>query len=222
MRQGQHTQHNKNRQRGRGRRPGGNPGNRVYESNGPDVKVRGTAQHVSEKYLQLARDAQSAGNIITAENYFQHAEHYLRIIAATQPPQQQQPQLNQNDRQVPETANGSNEAESDAPRSEATVEPAPGSGPQPGLEASVIQNDQPEDRVEADSPVQEPPGWDGPQPEFLRKAAPDGNGSEKPKRARKPRKQAKNGKSPEAADVSEPVEEVAAAAPPEDAETAAG
>ena len=85
MRQGQHPKKN----RGRNRRPS-NPTNRVFESNGPDVKIRGNASHVSEKYLTLARDAQSSGDPIAAENYLQHAEHYLRIIAATQA--QQQPQ----------------------------------------------------------------------------------------------------------------------------------
>jgi hypothetical protein len=48
------------------------------------VKIRGTAHHVAEKYLQLARDAQSAGDPVTAENHFQHAEHYFRLIAAAQ------------------------------------------------------------------------------------------------------------------------------------------
>jgi uncharacterized protein DUF4167 len=61
-----------------------NPLTRVYESNGPDVKIRGTAHHVAEKYLQLARDAQSSGDPVTAENHFQHAEHYFRLIAAAQ------------------------------------------------------------------------------------------------------------------------------------------
>jgi hypothetical protein len=56
----------------------------MYESNGPDVKIRGTASHVAEKYLQLARDAQSSGDPISAENYYQHAEHYFRLIAAAQ------------------------------------------------------------------------------------------------------------------------------------------
>ena len=56
----------------------------MYESNGPDVKIRGTASHVAEKYLQLARDAHSSGDPIAAENYFQHAEHYFRLIAAAQ------------------------------------------------------------------------------------------------------------------------------------------
>jgi hypothetical protein len=67
--------------RGRNRR-GPNPLTRSYESNGPDVKVRGTAQHVTEKYTQLARDAHVSGDRVMAENYLQHAEHYYRIITA--------------------------------------------------------------------------------------------------------------------------------------------
>src|SRR5579885_562291 len=70
-------------------RKGPNPLTRSYESNGPDVKIRGTAQHVAEKYLQLARDAQASGDPVTAENYLQHAEHYFRIIASAQTAQLQ-------------------------------------------------------------------------------------------------------------------------------------
>src|SRR3954451_8325885 len=76
----------------RGRNPGRkgpNPLTRSYESNGPDVKIRGTAHHVAEKYLQLARDAQTSGDPVMAESYLQHAEHYFRIIAAAQQAQQQ-------------------------------------------------------------------------------------------------------------------------------------
>src|SRR6266849_5218536 len=61
-----------------------NPLTRVYESNGPDVKIRGTASHIAEKYVQLARDAQSSGDPVSAENYLQHAEHYFRLIASAQ------------------------------------------------------------------------------------------------------------------------------------------
>ena len=79
---------NQNKQRMRGRpsngRRGPNPLTRSYESNGPDVKIRGNAQHVAEKYLQLARDAHTGGDPVAAENYLQHAEHYFRIIAAAQ------------------------------------------------------------------------------------------------------------------------------------------
>src|SRR3982751_2634685 len=65
-------------------RKGPNPLTRNYESNGPDVKIRGSAQQIAEKYSTLARDAMSAGDRVVAENYLQHAEHYNRIIAAAQ------------------------------------------------------------------------------------------------------------------------------------------
>jgi hypothetical protein len=78
MRNGQNK-----RMRGRNRK-GQNPLTRIYESNGPDVKIRGTASHVAEKYVQLARDAQTSGDPVAAENYFQHAEHYFRLIASAQ------------------------------------------------------------------------------------------------------------------------------------------
>lgn len=79
------------RQRGRNRGGGGGKpqqqnANRAFDSNGPDgVKVRGNAQHVFEKYQQLARDASSAGDRVLAENYLQHAEHYFRVVRAMQP-----------------------------------------------------------------------------------------------------------------------------------------
>jgi len=86
--------HNQNR-RSRGRsRKGPNPLTRSFESNGPDVKVRGTAVHIADKYMTLARDAQSSGDTVSAENYLQHAEHYNRIVMAAQAQfQQSQPQL---------------------------------------------------------------------------------------------------------------------------------
>lgn len=78
MRQGQ--QQNR---RGRGRsRKGQSPLTRNFESNGPDVKIRGTPAHIAEKYMALARDSMSAGDPVLAENYLQHAEHYNRIIMA--------------------------------------------------------------------------------------------------------------------------------------------
>jgi hypothetical protein len=74
-------------------RRGQNPMTRVFESNGPDIKIRGTATHVAEKYVQLARDARSSGDPVAAENYYQHAEHYFRLIAAAQEQfRQNQPQ----------------------------------------------------------------------------------------------------------------------------------
>jgi len=92
MRQGQQNR------RGRGRNNGGsgsssnnqnnqhrkgqNPLTRSFESTGPDMKIRGTPAHIAEKYVALARDAQSFGDPVLAENYLQHAEHYNRIIFA--------------------------------------------------------------------------------------------------------------------------------------------
>jgi hypothetical protein len=58
---------------------GGSGHNRSYESNGPEVKVRGTANQIFDKYVALARDANTAGDRIAAEGYFQHAEHYYRV-----------------------------------------------------------------------------------------------------------------------------------------------
>jgi hypothetical protein len=83
--------HQNKRMRGRNRNNGNggggkgpNPLTRSYESNGPDVKVRGTAQNIAEKYVQLGRDAQATGDHVAAESFFQHAEHYFRLIAAAQ------------------------------------------------------------------------------------------------------------------------------------------
>src|SRR5215472_2361178 len=94
---------NMKRMRGRGHRPGGGGGgggglrhhggasagggiplnrNHVFDSNGPDLRIRGTAQQLFEKYLQLGRDATSSGDRVMAESYFQHAEHYFRILNA--------------------------------------------------------------------------------------------------------------------------------------------
>src|SRR6185295_6152592 len=113
------------RSRGRGRRPQGNHNqhnhNRSFDSTGPDVKIRGTAANVYEKYLQLARDAGSAGDRVTAENYLQHAEHYYRILMA-QGPQQGQPGYGGQAQQQP---NGNGDGR------------PPGSGEQPGYAQPV-------------------------------------------------------------------------------------
>jgi hypothetical protein len=106
------------RSRGRGRRPqnnnnggGGNNNNnnnpnRTFDSSGPEIKIRGSAAHVYEKYLQMARDANSAGDRVMAENYLQHAEHYFRILSAAQLQQQQYQNQNQNQGQQNYHQNG--------------------------------------------------------------------------------------------------------------------
>jgi hypothetical protein len=85
MRQGQQNRRN----RGRGRSRAGNPLTKTYESNGPDVKIKGTAADIAQKYMALARDQLASGNNVMAENYLQHAEHYNRIIMAAQAKQEE-------------------------------------------------------------------------------------------------------------------------------------
>ena len=80
MRQGSHSK--RNRGRG-GNRRSGTPGrNHTFDSNGPDIRIRGNAHQVHEKYMNLAREASTNGEAVLAESYFQHAEHYYRILSA--------------------------------------------------------------------------------------------------------------------------------------------
>lgn len=79
---GRRPQHNGGNNGGGGGGGNYNNPNRSFDSNGPEVKVRGSATQVYEKYLQLARDANSSGDRVMAESYLQHAEHYFRIMAA--------------------------------------------------------------------------------------------------------------------------------------------
>lgn len=76
-----------NNRRSRNRPHGGRPNNnggpnraQVFDSNGPEVRIRGTAYQIQEKYMALAKDAASSGDTVLAESYLQHAEHYQRII----------------------------------------------------------------------------------------------------------------------------------------------
>jgi hypothetical protein len=124
--------------RGRGggnnnNRRGPNPLTRNYESNGPDVKIRGSAQQIAEKYANLARDAQSAGDRVMAENYLQHAEHYNRIIAAAQAQLAAQQQQMRDNRDDIDDGDERDDFESGAaPESPKQVND--GSGPQPVIE----------------------------------------------------------------------------------------
>lgn len=91
MRQGQPQNRQRSRGRGNNNRNANNRNqlNRSMESNGPDVRIRGTAAHIAEKYSQLANDAQTAGDTVSAQSYWQFAEHYNRLVAAAQAAQQQ-------------------------------------------------------------------------------------------------------------------------------------
>ena len=80
MRQGSHSK--RNRGRGGNRRSGPPSRNHTFDSNGPDIRIRGNAHQVHEKYINLAREASTNGEAVLAESYFQHAEHYYRILSA--------------------------------------------------------------------------------------------------------------------------------------------
>jgi hypothetical protein len=114
MRNGQNNKRmrnrNNNNNNNNNNRRGQNPMTRVFESNGPDIKIRGTASHVAEKYVQLARDARSSGDPVAAENYYQHAEHYFRLIAAAQEQfRQNQPQPRTENEMVAASEDGDDE-----------------------------------------------------------------------------------------------------------------
>lgn len=158
MRPGQQKQRSRGRNNNGGgnnnnnnnQRKGQNPLTRTYDSSGPDVKIRGTAQHIAEKYMALARDATSSGDRVMAENYLQHAEHYNRIIAAAQAMYQER--FQRDDRQdfserdedetevsVPEAA-----AETEAPAPQPVAEQKPvtvidDQTPQPVFEATPAE-----------------------------------------------------------------------------------
>jgi hypothetical protein len=145
---------NNNNNNNNNNRRGQNPMTRVFESNGPDIKIRGTASHVAEKYVQLARDARSSGDPVAAENYYQHAEHYFRLIAAAQEQfRQSQPQQQQQPR--PENEMSSEDGDDDS-ENFSNFGQEPGfvpSQPQPYMQRDN-QNHQPRDHQREGQPYQ--------------------------------------------------------------------
>ncbi|MCO6188213.1 DUF4167 domain-containing protein [Rhizobium sp. L1K21] len=144
---GRNNNNNNNNNNGR---KGANPLTRTYDSSGPDVKIRGTAQHIAEKYAQLARDAQGSGDRVMAENYLQHAEHYNRIIAAAQAQMQERYQRDDrsdnSDHSDNEGSDGSDDANQTTGKDTSADNASDGSGPQPvidGVPAEVaLENEE--------------------------------------------------------------------------------
>ncbi|GHB29031.1 hypothetical protein GCM10007094_17140 [Pseudovibrio japonicus] len=132
--------------RGRGRKAP-NPLTRTYESNGPDVKIRGTALHIAEKYQQLARDAQASGDRITSENYYQHAEHYQRIVAAAQPQHSQTT--------AAPYARSEDETASEAPKAAVANEEKEAAGTATSSTQPIVGLDTPQPFIETASTVDE-------------------------------------------------------------------
>lgn len=183
----------KSRSRGnknRNNRPaGGNIINRVFDSSGPDGKVRGTPQQIIEKYNQLHRDAQLSGDRVAAENFAQHAEHYLRLLATAQKEVEKA-------REEQEEANRQRQAERDRERNarlKAQEDAANGGGPAgDGDQPDVMDASDGSGLVETPEGKSEAPAEaDAPPP--------------KQRRPRRPRKQANEGEAPQA-DASEAAE----------------
>ena len=125
--------------------------NHVFDSNGPDLRIRGTAQQLFEKYLQLGRDATSSGDRVMAEGYFQHAEHYFRIINAINQAQQQSQPHGQANGHAPQAAQP---AQHNGPRRD---EPEEEDEDQPDLERE-LRSEQPSGTEPRDIPIAQPEG----------------------------------------------------------------
>ncbi|WP_136658441.1 DUF4167 domain-containing protein [Nitratireductor sp. XY-223] len=139
MRSGQQNKRGRGRNNNNGRK-NGNPLSRTYDSTGPDVKIRGTAQHVADKYAAMARDALGAGDTVMAENYLQHAEHYNRIIAAAQAQMQERYQRDERDSQEREQPQGESTESAPETAEKDTAEVAvDGTGPQPVISGTPAE-----------------------------------------------------------------------------------
>ena len=132
MRSSKNRSRNKNRNNNRSV---GNVINRVFDSSGPEGKVRGTPQQIIDKYTQLASDAQLSNDRVAAENFQQHAEHYLRLLSEAQKEQearreQQEREHRERQQQRDEQRQDRNERQRDDNRSDDVVD-VPGTGDQP-------------------------------------------------------------------------------------------
>ena len=168
------------RQRGRGRKPG-NPANRSYESNGPEVKIRGNATQIYDKYLQLARDASSSGDRVRAENLYQHAEHYYRIVQANQP---------KRDPNQDENADGAENASADGENQGGDDQQRRGRGRGRGRDRQPRDG---QDPMEVVTPGGEPAEADGGDASASQGEAGDDDGQSGRRRTRRPRRQRNEG-----------------------------
>lgn len=157
---------------------GGNVVNRVFDSSGPEGKVRGTPQQVIEKYNQLARDAQLSNDRVAAENFQQHAEHYLRMLSEAQREQDQR-------REEQERQNRERQAERDRERAERQERESnqgsndPGGAPQPEVEAKEEEGDS----GLVETPESKPKAKRAPRRKPKPKADPEDGGSDQPEAA---------------------------------------
>lgn len=167
MRQVTNSRRSRNRN---GRKPHSSSKQHSFDSNGPDVKVRGSAVQVAEKYLALARDATTSGDRIAAENYFQHAEHYYRLS---------NPRPNNDGARQQDAGNGSQPAQGQPGNGSAQAMDRGGhqpstqpNGQQPNIQPSAQPNGQP--------PSTQPDSQPSAQPETKPSAQPGEQADNKP------------------------------------------
>lgn len=148
--------------RNRPQQNGGNIPNRVFDSSGPEGKVRGTPQQIIDKYQQLARDSQLSGDRVATENFSQHAEHYLRMLGAAQKEIDERREQQERENRERQAERDRERAERDAERAEreaaqakeqpAAADEANGQGEQP----DVIEAAQAEDSGLVETPESKP------------------------------------------------------------------
>ncbi|PUB12752.1 DUF4167 domain-containing protein [Yoonia sediminilitoris] len=171
----------RSRNKNRNNRPsGGNIINRVFDSSGPDGKVRGTPQQIIEKYNQLHRDAVLSGDRVDAENFAQHAEHYTRLLAEAQREVDAR-------REEQEAQNRERQAERDRERNERLKAQEAAQAAQPDAPVDPSKMEQPvietseadrEDSGLVETPEEKPKRPRKPRaPRKPRKAASDGDAS---------------------------------------------
>jgi hypothetical protein len=137
------------RNNGRNNKPHMPTRSQNFESSGPEVRIRGNAYQVLEKYLALARDATAAGDRVAAENFYQHAEHYFRVINANNDGHRQQGgQQPHNNQQQPQQQNyqqNPNQPQPPQQHYDQRMQPHdgggdPGNGPQPLTGSANLSN----------------------------------------------------------------------------------
>ncbi|TNF18821.1 MAG: DUF4167 domain-containing protein [Rhodobacteraceae bacterium] len=214
----------KSRSRSRSNRSkptGGNIINRVFDSSGPEGKVRGTPQQIIDKYNQLTRDAQLSGDRVASENFQQHAEHYLRLLSEAQKETDAK-------REEQERQNRERQAQRDRERGDRQDRDTPDQGSE-AARNDAPRNDAPRnDPPRNDAPRNDPPRHDPadlPQPDVMEVAGDDADSGlvetpeskvdevpEKPKRTRRKPAPRKKDDAPKAEDA--PQTETAAPSEP--------
>lgn len=153
----------------------GNVVNRVFDSSGPEGKVRGTPQQIIDKYNQLARDAQLGNDRVNAENFQQHAEHYMRMLSEAQREQDAR-------REQQERENRERQQQRDQDRAARSDQDPSQNQPQPDPSPQ-----QPDDPSGSPQPDVVDTASDGNSDSGLVET-PEAKAAEKPKRPRTPRK----------------------------------